>query len=554
MVETDYKNIAAFLPHMAQRQPERMAIAFPQRKIGPGKFTYQQWSFAELDQQSDKIAFALQQEGVGKGVRTVLMVKPSLEFFALTFALFKVGAVPILIDPGIGLKHLKECIDESQPEAFIGIPMAHLARVLKGWGKETILKNISVGPKLFFGGVTLKSALGRVPDDFVFRMADTDPDDQAAILFTSGSTGVPKGAVYSHGNFIAQVDEIKRTYDIKPGEIDLPTFPLFALFDPALGMSTVIPFMDATKPAKVNPENIVGPIKEFNVTNMFGSPALLNRVSRYGEEHGVQLPTLKRVISAGAPASPIVLKRFSTMLDDGGAIYTPYGATESLPVSSISSIEILSDTAEKTNSGMGVCVGRPVPSVEVDVIPISDDVIGDWQECSSQPIWEVGEIVVKGPQVTTSYYNRPESTRLAKIQDGNSVRHRMGDLGYFDADGRLWFCGRKAHRVETDNGPLYPVPVEGVFNVHPKVFRTALVGIKEAGEVKPVVCVELEPGMQKIDETELFDELKALGQGYPHTENIHTFYIHPGFPVDIRHNAKINRELLRKWVVSVAGS
>ena len=546
-MEHSYSNIASYLPRMAELQPERLAIAFPTRKLGPGKFHYAKWSFAQLNHESDKIAYALEQEGVTKGVRSVLMVKPSLEFFALTFALFKVGAVPVLIDPGIGLKHLKECIDEAEPEAFIGIPMAHLARALQGWGKRTLKKKISVGPSLFFGGTSLKSALSKVPKDFSYKTRDTASEDTAAILFTSGSTGVPKGAVYTHGNFIAQVDEIKRIYDIRPGEIDLPTFPLFALFDPALGMSTVIPHMDATKPAKVEPENIVEPIKEFNVTNMFGSPALLNRVSRYGEANNVQLPSLKRVISAGAPASPVVLQRFSDMLEEAGAIHTPYGATESLPVSTISSKEILSDTAEKTNSGMGVCVGKPVPSVDVQVIPISDEVISDWEDCAAQPKWEVGEIVVKGPQVTASYFNRPKSTELAKIRDGAFIRHRMGDLGYFDSDGRLWFCGRKAHRVDTAEGSLYPVPVEGVFNTHPKVFRSALVRVDVDGSIQPALCIELEDKLGKGSQEELFSELKSIGAQYPHTENINLFFVHFEFPVDIRHNAKINREHLSVW-------
>ena len=148
---------------------------------------------------------------------------------------------------------------------------------------------------------------------------ETSEDDIAAILFTSGSTGVPKGAVYTHGNFLAQVELLKETYGIEPGEIDLPTFPLFALFDPALGMSAVIPEMDPTRPANVDPEKILGAIQRYGVTNTFGSPALLHRVGSYGAAHGVKLPTLRRVISAGAPAQPAGFNPMGTGPEDRAA-------------------------------------------------------------------------------------------------------------------------------------------------------------------------------------------------------------------------------------------
>ncbi len=531
-------NIAAYLPEMARLQPDRPAIIFPAEN--------RTVTFHELDRLSDRIAWGLTALGIGRGVRTALMVPPNPELFALTFALFKVGAVPVLIDPGLGLKNLKSCLAEAAPSAFIGIPKAQVARLLLGWAKESLTTVITVGPRLFWGGATLSELISKNPDQ-PFSMAVTAADDLAAILFTSGSTGPPKGAVYSHGNFSAQVEALRQVYDIRPGEIDLPTFPLFALFAPALGMTAVIPQMDFTRPGSVDPRTIIDTITRYGATTMFGSPALINRVGRYGAEQGIRLPTLKRVISAGAPVPATVLERFSRMLEPGVEIFTPYGATESLPVCSIGSREILEETSAVTNQGGGVCIGKPVAGMRVELIRISDEPIAVWHDDLKVAAGQVGEIVVQGPQVTRSYYQRPEADRQAKISDpAGGFFHRMGDLGRLDEQGRLWFCGRKSHRVETAAGPLFTIPVEAVFNTHPAVFRSALVGVGLKGNQQPIVCVELENGVTGNRDT-LRKELLAIAASHHHTAGITTILFHPAFPVDIRHNAKIFREKLAVW-------
>jgi len=542
-------NIAAHLPEMARSQPETPAIYCPAGQDPQRRIRYAGQTFRELDQASSRVALGLEQAGLRRGVRTALMVKPGPEFFALTFALFKIGAVPVMIDPGMGVRNLKACLAEAAPEAFIGIPKAHAARLLFGWGKASLKILITVGSRRFWGGTSLQRLLAEIPADQPYQPAATEGGETAAILFTSGSTGVPKGAIYTHGNFMAQVEALQRVYDIRPGEVDLPTFPLFALFAPALGMTSVIPDMDFTRPANVDPKRIIDAIERFQVTNMFGSPALLKRVGEYGEAHAVRLPSLKRVISAGAPVPARVLERFTGLLDPGVEIFTPYGATEALPVCSIGSREILEETRAATEQGQGVCIGRPVTGIRLAVIQISDQPIATWSEALAAAPGRIGEIVVQGPQVTAAYQNRPDLTALAKIRDAETggFWHRMGDLGYRDTQGRIWFCGRKNHRVVMADATLYTIPCEAIFNTHPQVSRSALVGVGEPGRQRPVLCVEPEPAARRAAHNLLRQDLLAIGSRHEITRPVRDILFHPGFPVDIRHNAKIFREKLAVW-------
>ena len=542
-------NIAAHLPRMARLQPETLAVAFPLGLDAEGRRTYSRQTYAELDRQSDVLASGLGKCGLKRGMRTVLMVKPGPEFFALTFALFKAGIVPVMIDPGLGVKQLKTCLREAEPEAFIGVPAAHAARVVLGWGRRTIHICITVGSRWFWGGSTLAdvAALGKGSGPV---LEATQADETAAILFTSGSTGIAKGAIYSHGNFASQVELIRDTYGIQPGEIDLPTFPLFALFDPALGMTTIVPDMDFTRPARVDPEKIGNAIEDWGVTNVFASPALLDTVSRHGVAHGVRWPTVRRILTAGAPVPAATLERMHQMLEPQAEIFTPYGATEVLPVSSIGSREILSATRELADRGAGVCVGRVVAPNDVRIIEITDAPLVDWSQVRELAPGEVGEITVAGPTVTRAYFGRPEATRDAKIDRAGQSVHRMGDVGYFDAAGRLWFCGRKSHRVELPAMTLFSAMVEEIFNTHIAVLRTALVSAVVGGVRVPVLCIELDKAMQpklNLAEEDLFAALKGIGANFAHTRGIAHFLVHPGFPVDIRHNAKIGREKLTVW-------
>ncbi len=542
-------NVAAFLAEMARAHPQQRAMVFPTGRNAKGRQTYSHVTFLDLNREVDQYAHGLEQIGIRRGMRTILMVKPGREFFALTFALLKVGAVAVLIDPGMGRQSMVRCLSEVQAEAFIGIPLAQMLRVMHPTAFRSIHTTVTVGRRWLWRGHRLDDL--RVEPAKPYTLAETAPDEPAAIIFTTGSTGPPKGVLFRHAMFDAQVRVLRDHFGVRPGEIDLPTFPLFALFDPALGMTAVIPDMDPTMPAQVDAKHIIDTIHDQHVTHMFGSPALLNRVGRYGQDHGVKLPTLRRVITAGAPMPPDTLERFGSMLDDDVQVFTPYGATESLPVASIGSHEILRETAAATHQGKGTCVGRPLGDVTLKIIRITDEPIATWSDdCLAGP-GEIGEIAVKGPIVSREYIARPEANRLAKILEGEDVWHRIGDVGYVDESGRVWFCGRKAHRVISADRTRFTVCCEAIFNRHPSVRRSALVGVGAAPAQRPVICVELE-GKAAANEdpacpTKLREELMALGRAHDITEAIDTFLVHASFPVDIRHNAKIFREKLAVW-------
>lgn len=548
------QNIAGRLRVVAERQPAQMATAAPSGKYVAGQTRdYETMSFADLELQTSSIAAGFQEMGIRPGMRIVMLVKFGVDFISLVFALLKAGAVVVLIDPGMGRKNLVKCLEESQPDGFVAIPAAQAIRMALRHRFPKAKLNVTVGRRFGFLPKPTLSQLEGTPSA-LYRPPEITLDSDAAVIFTTGSTGPPKGVLYTHRTFNSQVDQLVAHYGIAPGGKDLSGFPLFGLFNAVMGTSTVIPDMDPTKPADVDPPRLLDAMDQWGVNQAFGSPALWTTVGRYATGQGRRAESLRTVFSAGAPVPPHVLQWMSETMAEGGEMFTPYGATEALPVASIESREILGETAEKCRQGAGTCVGKRFSGIEWKVIAVDDGPLSTIEKTRELGVGEIGELMVRGDVVTRSYVTRVDQNALHKVQDGETVWHRMGDIGYLDEQGRFWCCGRKSHRIRTGQRELYTEPCEAIFNSHPRIHRTALVGVGEPGAQVPVVVAEPWPEHFPADSMSselLISELRGLGQGSQVTDTIEQVLIYPKrLPTDIRHNSKIFREQLAPWAQS----
>ncbi|MDR3108247.1 MAG: AMP-binding protein [Planctomycetaceae bacterium] len=549
-------NVSNRLHTIASQIPDNIAIAEPLRGITGTRTAndYRTITFRELDDDVNRIARGLVNFGIEREMRIVLMVRQGIDFVALFYSLLKVGAVVVLIDPGMGLRQLLNCLSQVNPDGFVAIPMVHAVRCFCSHKFPNSIHNVTAGRRLFWGGTTL-TALRQTESCEQFS-ASTKPDDNAAIIFTSGSTGEPKGVLYSHRIFDTQVHEVATRYGIDMGGIDLAAFPFFGLFNAAMGTTAVIPEMNPTKPAKLNPKKFMDAADAWQVTQSFGSPALWNRVAKYCEQSGRKFKTLRRCVSAGAPIAPSLLARMKKIIAPDGDIFTPYGATESLPVASISASEVLKETAEKTKTGKGICVGNRFGGIEWNVIKVTEKAIPTLDEAEILTTNQVGELIVTGNQVTKRYVTgASDANEKSKIKEGERTWHRIGDVGYIDEQDRFWICGRKSHRVETEQETMFTVPCEAIFNQHKSVYRSALAGAvisgkkNEEGVPYREPCIFIEPKPEEYPKTKhaektLIEELRTLAKSSPLTEQIKNIFILKHFPVDVRHNAKINREKL----------
>lgn len=552
----DRVNVALRLDRFALDAPQRLAV----RTAHSGsRSKFDDVTFSEVAERSRRIASGLLAAGLVPGARACLFVRPGADLVACTYGLLRAGIVPVMIDPGMGRAALLSCVAKVRPAALIGIPHAHLAARLFPKSFETARLRVVVGSRAGRGASTLAAIEASGTSNFFG--CETRAADQAAVLFTSGSTGPPKGVVYTHAIFDAQVRQLKALYGFRPGEVDVACFPLFALFDNALGMTSVFPQMDPSRPARCRPDRIVDAIERSGATSAFASPAVWRRVVPFCEKRGRGLGSLQRALTAGAPIPPVLVERLVALLPEGGRAYTPYGATECLPVANVSDLEILDPVARSaTDSGAGNLVGHLAPDTCVRIARIQEGPIARFDPSLELPRGEIGEVWARADVATPGYQFDDAATAASKVRTdepgpGNGYYHRMGDLGYLDASGRLWFCGRMGHRLRTRSGDVACVPIENLFAGHPKVARCALIGVGPVGAQRPVLVVEpsrsgrLVPRfLERTRRPALERSILEFGLGHsPSAAIVKHVLFHPSFPVDPRHNAKIHREELRAW-------
>jgi olefin beta-lactone synthetase len=554
----NHANVGLRLSLHSARAPDQLAIATPTGSHRQGsRRSYTTISMADLDRRSSSIAAGLQSMGIGPGKRIALLVRFGEDFITLVFALLKSGATLILIDPGMGRKHLLACLSQACPDGFVGIPLAQVIVKAKRSLFPDARLNVTVGPRFGILPSPTLSDLERRHGPSDFRAPDMQILDPAAIIFTTGSTGPPKGVLYTHQTFHAQIDMISSHYGVEPGRKDLSGFPLFGLFNAVMGTSTILPDMDPTRPASAIPTRLLDAIEQWEIDQSFGSPALWTRVGEHCHATGRRMESLRLVLSAGAPVPARVLQQIRAAMHPQGMMFTPYGATEALPIASIESREVLGETRAKTEKGAGTCVGRRFAGIDWKVVAIADEPIPTLDQVRELPVGQIGELMVSGLPVTRAYVTRTDQNAIHKVEErgapdeASKIWHRMGDVGYLDALGRFWYCGRKGHRVTTFREVLFTEPIEAILNTHPDVYRSALVPLGSSPNQQPCLVIEPWPA-RRLHAANHLAECESqwrtmIREAMPDID-IDRFLVYPrALPTDIRHNAKIFREKLKPW-------
>ncbi len=525
------RNITDHLYNFARSNPEKAAL------LHPVKIT-----FSGLCSIIDKYAVGFLDKGIQKGTKTIVLITPGTDLFAVSFALLRIGAIPVMIDPGMGVRAMVKALSTVRASAFIGIPSTQFLRFLFPRSFQSVSIFLSSGRV----GPWSRNSLNCLRKGTIteYQVANSLADEEAAIFFTSGSTGMAKAVVYENSMLEAQIHYLKAHFGYRPEDIDLCTFPLIGLLVITLGLTLVLADMNMTYPSTMDPRKVAENIVRYNCSTMFCSPMVLKKLAEYGEANEIVFHSLRKVFTAGAPVSPVLLKNFRTLLTSAADIHTPFGSTEALSVTDINDRDLSKLYGGSYTFFDGICVGSPLKDIKLLIIRITDDPVESIGQAGVLQSGEVGEIVVKGPNVTQSYFGNDTANTFAKIRDSDSklMWHRTGDLGRLDKEGRVWFYGRKLQRVVANDRTYFTIPCEAVFNQHPKVQRSALVGVKKKGSVLPVICVELKNGINHS--TKLKEELLLLGQMHEVTNSFREILFFRIFPVDPRHQAKIHRERL----------
>ncbi len=528
----------------ARSDPGRVAIREPVRRVNwlGRSARHNAWheiTYAELDRLADRYASCLERAGTRDGDRVLYLLHPSIHGYAVFYGLLRVGAVPLFIDPRMPLARLLACVTEAAPRVLIGVTAARVLRLIARQAFSTTEISLPSGTGWMAESHLRKGAATQAQESF-----GTNSGTTCYIAYTSGSTGTAKGVPYTYGMVRAQLAVVHEVCDWRAGMQVVMCFAPFVPYALSDGLTAILPAMDFSRPARAPAERVVEAILDHDASCAFASPAIWRRVVSWCGPRGLMLRSVVNAVTVGAPVEPPLHDALVPLLHSDGQLHTPYGATEAMPIAT-GHTGTLADTWGRARLGHGTCVGHAVTGAEVHAIRMVDEPVPRWSSDLDVPADTVGELVVGGDNVSAEYLARPFETANAKIHRGDRVFHRTGDLGRVDAEGRIWFCGRKSQRVETADTTLYPDALETVFAAHPLITRGALVGIGARGRQTPVLCVELARGTRLT--RALVREIASMADATPYRSTVKHVLQHPGFPVDARHNAKIQRERLATW-------
>ena len=472
--------------------------------------------FSDLDSRVASFAQGLIQQGVHSGDRVAVLVPPSIDLIAVVYACWRIGAVTVIADRGLGIKGLGRAVKSSRVQHVVGVRAAVVAARTLRWAARATF-------------IDLKSLQNSMQLEGLSQLALAEPvaNDLAAILFTSGATGPAKGVRYTHGQLGEQRDILQAVYNITDTDSFVAAFAPFALFGPALGITTGLADMDVTSPATLTAQALDDACRATEATMVFASPAALANVLKTSTTNLSSLKQVRLVMSAGAPV-PIETLRHMQKLCPQAEMHTPYGMTEVLPVADLSLQQ-----REEVGEGSGVCVGKPVDGCQVKVVAIKGTT-------TALPIGTTGEVVVSTPWMSLGYNRLWLTQQRARFESDGLTWHRTGDVGHLDVDGNLWIEGRVVHIIHAAQGPLTPVPLEISCETIPRVKRAAAVGIGDIGVQQVVIVLEIEQGRDDIASAATSAQVR---EALPHIDVVAVWETKK-LPVDIRHNSKIDRTAL----------
>lgn len=507
-------------------------------------------TFGQLSARIDAAASTLAASGIATGDRVAIMIPPGVDLAVAVYACWKLGAVVVLVDGALTPPQMGAALKAAYPKHLLGIPKALAAARAMRWPGLRLSSAPLPGLQRRTLGVTACIDLTQAPASsgptpIVTPANRTLPsaDDEAAVVFTSGSTGPSKGVRYTHRQIAAQRDAIVELYDITPTDRLVAAFAPFALYGPTIGITSVVPDMDVSSPGSLSAGRLAEAVDTIDASLVFASPAALENLVRTVNEidsrHRSALDNVRLVLSAGAPVRASLLHSIKSVFP-AAVPHTPYGMTEALPVASISLPEL-----DQAGLGDGVCVGRPLTGVDVDIRSLDSPSAGgtptDKGQAHPASTGEMGEVIVRAPHARLGYDRLWHTTHRASQPPG---WHATGDVGYLDDDGRLWIGGRLGHLISTANGPVAPVGLEKAVEELKGVAMAAVVGVGPTDVQQIVVVIQSRAarGKPALADRTMTDAVRACTE-----RDIVAVFEVPQLPVDRRHNSKIDRTAVAKW-------